>query len=123
MFGFRKNKKPHRIESISDFADPRAKAIATAHDLSPSEIFPAYRDLEAQIQAGNGEIEVDLMVPQNETARKLACGAIVCYELASREAVQFSDDGRIATIRRSVPAKVYASLGRYYEGLANNLFE
>ena len=118
---FWERKKHKKITSLADFIDLRARALAAQHNLLLNEIFPMYRDLEAEVLANNGQIEIDPNIPQDETIKKLVCGAVISYELASRESLRFEDDSKIAVIKRSAQPRVYDSLGRYYEGIAIRL--
>jgi hypothetical protein len=121
MFGFLRNKNDQRIRSIHDFIDPRARALAKKHNLSPDKIFLMYRDLDAEILATNGEVDIDPNMPQEETIKKLVCSSIICYELSSRESIRFEDDGKTATVRREAQPQVFDTLGRFYEDYANRL--
>ncbi len=121
MFRFWRNRNKQNIKSVSDFLDSRARTLATAHNLSPEEIFPLYRDLEAELLANNGQIEIDPNVSPDKTIKKIVCGAVINYELSSREILKLEDDGKTAVIKRAVQPNVYESLGRYYEGIAKRL--
>ena len=123
MLNFKKNQGIHKITSIDDFSDARARSIAVNHNLNAEEIFPIYRNLEAEVQANRGTFSINPDIPQGEMIKKLICGAVISYELSTVKGLKIMDNGKIATLQRSVPAEVYSSLGRYYEGVAKQLLK
>ncbi|MDD5192296.1 MAG: hypothetical protein PHH54_01015 [Candidatus Nanoarchaeia archaeon] len=118
MFG---KKKTPVISSIDDLSDARAREIATANKLLPKEIFTSYMDLQAEVISNNGKFSIDTDKPLDSLIKKLFCGAVISYEMTSRKEMGFEDDGRMAVIKRDKSPEIYASLGRYYEGIAKRL--
>jgi hypothetical protein len=138
-------KEVSRVESIDDLQNDRARAIAYQYKLDIREILPRYLELTKEVMANGGQIEIDIdnsNTPLNvheAYKRKLACGAVLSYELTQRDALQFpvveqpriinvGEEAFLATARikgnfhRTAPVEVYEQIGKYYEqviGLLN----
>jgi len=120
MFGFRR-KKQNVVMSVDDLSDSRARAIFKFEKLRAEEVFPLYRDLEAELIARDEKMMSDLNEPQDGMVKRLFCGAVLAYELRTNEEVSFFDEGTVATIKRSTTPEEYGVLGMYYEGIARTL--
>jgi len=133
---FRKNVP--KVESLDDLKDARAKSIAHQHELDVREILPRYLELRRELMENGGEIEIDmdnLSTPldiHSTYRRKLACGAVLSYELTQREALNFpvAEESAVIGIEqnafllsvqlkgriyRIAPIEVYEQIGQYYE--------
>ena len=121
MFEFKRKPKFPEIKSKDDFLNPKAKLIVETYDLQIEEIFPNYRDLEAEVQANGGNINIDSGASQENMIKKLNCGAVISYELSTVKGIQIMDDGKVAILQRSAPTETYLAIGKYYERVANQL--
>jgi hypothetical protein len=134
-----------RIESLDDLQDERARVIADKYGLDVREILPRYLELTKEVMANGGQIEIDVEDPNTPInvhdgyRRKIACGAVINYELATRDAVKFpvAEEPAVigvgqeaflmsvkvkGNIHRTAPVQVYEQIGQYYEqviGLLN----
>jgi hypothetical protein len=133
-----------KVESLEDLRDERARRIASGHNLDVKEILPRYLELTKEVLTNGGQIEINMDNPttpinvHEEYKRKVACGAVISYELTTREAIQFPvaeksavlDVGQEAflmsvklkgNIHRTAPVLVYEQIGKYYEQIISML--
>ena len=117
MFGFKRKKQL----SVKDFSSPKARRLFEVYNISPQDVFPLYRDLEAEILAGSKEKGLDLSNPPEGMIKKLVCGAIISYELESKKEIKLFDEGKRVLVKRLKNPKVYGFIGNYYEHVAERL--
>ena len=133
-----------KIESLNDLQDERARRIASQNELDVREILPRYLELTKELITKNGQIEIDTDNPNTPLnvhegyRRKLACGAVISYELTARVSIKFPVAEKHAVINvgpeaflksvrlkgnihRSAPVQVYEQVGQYYEQLMDVL--
>jgi hypothetical protein len=144
MFGKIFGKDAPKVESLEDLQDDRARAIAQRQDLDVREILPRYLELQKEVMANGGQIEIDVDDPNTPLnvhdtyIRKLSCGAVLSYELSQRSAVKFpvaeraglvgvGEDAVLASlkvkgvIQRTAPVQVYEQIGQVYEQVMQTL--
>jgi len=131
-----------QIVTLDDLQDYRARAIAHRHELGVMEILPGYLELAGEVRANGGYTKVSIGGPNAPLdipaglIRKLACGAILSYEITKRPAIQFPIAKRLVVVGQEVlllelsgsfnrtdPVDVYARKGQCYEQLISVLCE
>jgi hypothetical protein len=88
------NMNTRSINSTDDLNHPRAREIAQRLGIRANEILPLYLQLEEEVIRCGGELNLDLEDPdlrdiEKSPVRKIACGAIICYELSLEDVLKF----------------------------------
>lgn len=134
---FKLFKDPDKINSLDDLKDERARELAKEHGLNIKEILPQYSELIKEIMVNNGKIGIpndsrNSSDVYDKYKKKLACGAVISYELTKRNIVKFpytkkgdeikvcEEDFKatkniIGSLQRTEPIETYENIGEYYE--------
>lgn len=117
------------VRSLDDLKDERSRNIFRTYGLDMGDIAPFYRQMleRPEIDVPSGVID-----SQSPLIKKLACVAIVSYELVHRKVVSFPAGRKsylgglfsreiVGTTVRTASAPVYEAQGKFCSGILHML--